>query len=162
MQLRELEVTSIRPGPGDGPGIDLKHILSALAPKLGGWSWCVRHLEWLGADDEPFCQAVEAAGPGGYWLDSESLVQRASGIYQTIEGDFLAFPAEFGPADVGPSDQDASSFAEGRAIVKIVATDGCYFDVFSKDREVSGLLHAALPDVRDEDPSLYLESDPVD
>ena len=155
MHVRELDVVSIHPDPGNPPGLDLKEILAALAPKLGEWSWCVRGLDWLGPDGEPTCRAVELAGVGGLWLDSEALVERASTIYQTIEGIFLAFPRAIDRRRLNPADLDLSAFPESPASLAIVAIDGGSFDIYAKDRDVPALLHAALANVRDEDAGRY-------
>ena len=80
MQTRELGIISIHPNPSQPLGMDLKHILSALENKLGNWVWCVKNPDWLGNGAEAFCEAVEAAGPGGLWIDSHDLVAAVSGI----------------------------------------------------------------------------------
>jgi hypothetical protein len=154
MQIRELDVISIHPDPSQPLGMDLKHILSALEGKLGDWVWCVKNLDWLGNDGEAFCEAVETAGPEGLWIDSHDLVEKVKGIYQTIEGEFLAFPRSIERQDVRTIDLGLSSFPTSRALVAIVAVDGCYFDVYSKDPEVTSLLQK-LPNARSERPENY-------
>jgi hypothetical protein len=154
MQTRELGVISIRPDPSQPLGMDLKHILAVLEGKLGSWVWCVKNLDWLGNQAEAFCDAVEAAGPQGLWIDSHDLVARASGVYQTIEGEFFAFPRSIDRQAVQPTDLDLSSFPTSRALAVIVAVDGCYFDVYSKDPEVTALLET-LPNARSESPDHY-------
>jgi hypothetical protein len=98
---------------------------------------------------------VEAAGPGGLWIDSEGLVKQSNGIYQTIEGKFMAFPKSIDRRELGPLDLSVSSFPASKAVVAVVAVDGCYFDVFSKDHETTNRLHEKFPDAMVEDPALY-------
>jgi hypothetical protein len=154
MQIRELGVISIHLDPSHPLEMDLKHILSILEGKLEHWVWCVRGLDWLGDGGEAFCQAVEAAGPGGLWIDSHGLGEEARRIYQTIEGEFLAFPRSIDRRHVRAIDLDLSSFPTSKAVVAIVAVDGCYFDVYSKDPEVTALLEK-LPNAKSENPERY-------
>jgi hypothetical protein len=154
MQTRELGVVSIHPDPSQPLGVDIKDILSALERKLEGWVWCVKNLDWLGNDGEAVCEAVEAAGPGGLWLESREFIEESREIYQTIEGEFFAFPRSIDRQDVRASDLDLSSFPTSRAVVAIVAVDGCYFDVYSNEHEVTCLL-ATLPNARSERPEDY-------
>jgi len=154
MKTRELGVLSFHPDPSEPLGLDLKHILSALEGKLGDWVWSVKTLDWLGNEAEAFCEAVEAAGPGGLWIDSHDLVAVVSGIYQTIEGEFFAFPRSIDRREVGTIDLDLSSFPASKAVIAIIAVDGCYFDIYSKDPEVTSLLEK-LPNARSESPERY-------
>src|SRR5438094_229702 len=133
MQTQELSVISIHPDPARPLDLDLKHILSGLGERLESWVWCITDLDWLGEDGEMLCRAVEAAGPGGLWLDSQELIQHVQGIYQTIEGSFLAFPTSLDRRIIDESDRDLASFPLSKAEFAIVAVDGCYFDVYSKD-----------------------------
>jgi hypothetical protein len=155
MKTQEVTVLSLRPDPTDPLGLDLKHILSAFARKLVDWVWCVKNLDWLGENGEPFCQAVEAAGPGRFWIVSQDLVNEVNGIYQTIEGEFMSFPKSMDRRDLGPLDLGLSSFPASRAVVAIVAVDGCYFDIYSKDSEATSMVHERLLDVTVENPELY-------
>ncbi len=155
MKTQELTVFSLRPDPSNPLGLDLKHILSALDRKIADWVWCVKNLDWLGENGESLCQAVEAAGPGGFWIDSHDLVKEVNGIYQTVEGEFIAFPQSIDRRELGPLDLSLSSFPGSRAVVAIVAVDGCYFDVYSKDSEATGRLHERFPDATVENPELY-------
>ena len=155
MKTQELTVLSLRPDPTDPLGLDLKHILSAFGSKLADWVWRVKNLDWLGNDGEPLCQAVEAAGPGGYWIDSRELVKEVNGIYQTIEGEFTAFPKSMDRANLGPLDLELSSFPESRAVVAIVAVDGCYFDIYSKNPDATNMVHERFPEATVENPEVY-------
>jgi hypothetical protein len=155
MPTKELAVISLHPAPDQPLGLDLMQILSALQGRLGRWVWCVRNLDWLGHDGETFCRAVEAAGPGGLWIDSHELIERAQGIYQTIEGEFLAFSKSLDRRTIDARDLSLSSFPAGRAEVAIVAVDGCYFDVYSKDAGVTNSLYERFPDARADDPDGY-------
>jgi hypothetical protein len=154
MQTRELNVISIHPDPSHPLGTDLRHILSALEGKLEEWVWCVKNLDWLGNGAEAFCEAVEAAGSGGLWIDSRDLLAVVSGIYQTIEGEFIAFPRSIDRHMVDTTDLDLSSFPASKSVIAIVAVDGCYFDVYSKDPEVTSVVEK-LPNARSERPDLY-------
>ena len=154
MQIRELGVISIHPDPSQPLGMDLKHILHAFDGKLENWIWCMKNLDWLGNGAEAFFEAVEAAGPRGLWIDSHDLVAVVSGIYQTIEGEFFAFPRSIDRQEVGATDLDLSSFPASKAVIAIVAVDGCYFEVYSKDPEVTSLLEK-LPNARSESPDRY-------
>jgi hypothetical protein len=155
MRLQEVSVVSLHPDPSDPLGLDLKHILSAFEPKLADWAWCVKNLDWLGENGESLCEAVETAGPEGFWIDSQDLVKEVGGIYQTIEGEFMAFPRSIDRRDLESLDLDLSSFPASRAVVGVVAVDGCYFDVYSKDSEALKMLHAKFPDAKNENPDLY-------
>jgi hypothetical protein len=155
MKTRELSVISLHPDPSNPLGLDLKQIISALDREIEDWVWCVKHLDWLGENGESLCQAVEAAGAGGFWIDSPVLLQEVAGIYQTIEGEFIAFPRTIDRRQLGLLDLSLSSFPASRAVVAIVAVDGCYFDVYSKDSKTTGRLYERFPDARVEDPKLY-------
>jgi hypothetical protein len=155
MRTRELAVVSIHPDRSEPLGVDLKHILAALEGSLGAWVWCVKNLDWLGEDGESLCQAVEAAGPDGLWIDSNELREYVGRIYQTIEGEFLAFPKSIDRQRLDGNDVDLSSFPTSKAVVAIVAVDGCYFDVYSKDPGVTASLVEGLQNVRLENPDQY-------
>jgi hypothetical protein len=111
-------------------------------------------LDWLGRDAEETCRRVEAAGPSGYWLASDELVRRARTVYQTIEGEFLAFPADVDRRTAGAADLNLRLFPNSRAEAAIVAVDGTAFDVFAKEPDVLAAVKQ-LPGVRDEDPGMY-------
>jgi len=156
VRTQELAVVSIHPDPSNPLGLDLKHILSALHGKLDGCVWQVKGVDWLGDNADVLREAFEAAAPGGYWLDSRELIEAVSGIYQTIEGEFTAFPAgSIAWKGLAASDHDLSTFPTSQATLAVVAVDGCYFDVYAKDPEVVRLLREAFPDVRTEDPARY-------
>ncbi len=104
---------------------------------------------------ESRCKAVEAAGPGGFWIDSHDLVKEVKGIYQTVEGEFIAFHQSIDQRELGPIDLSLSSFPGSRAVVAIVAVDGCYFDVYSKDSEATSKLLEKFPGATVENPELY-------
>lgn len=152
MSIREPPVLLLHPDPCNPLGLDLKHILSTIGPKLADWVWLIKDLDCLGENGEPFCQAVEAASPEGFQIDSQDLVKAADGIYQTIEGEFLAFPRSAVRQGLVPLDLSLSSFSASQAVV---AVDECYFDVYPKDAEVTDRLHERSPDVRIENPGLY-------
>jgi hypothetical protein len=155
MKTQELAVIAIHPDPSNPLGLDLRDILSALGGKLEGWTWCVRDLDWLGEGGEPFCRSVEEAGPHGLWLDSDELVRAVRGIYQTIEGRFLAFRRSTRRQDLAAADLDLSAFPSSRSVLAIVAVDGSFFDVYSKDPEATRLLRDNFPGARDECPERY-------
>ena len=155
MRTNEIDVLSLHPDPSNPLALDLKHLLSAFGHKLVDWVWCVKNLDWLGEEGESFCRAVEAAGPGGLWIDSRDLVQQVRGIYQTIEGEFVAFPESIERQSLGPLDLSLSSFPASKAVVAVVAIDGCYFDVYSKDSEATNLLQKRFPDATVENAELY-------
>ncbi len=155
MRTQELAVVSLQPDPSCPLGLDLKHILSALGGKLRDWVWCLKDLDWLGENGESLRDAVEAAGPGGLWIDSRDLLDIVAGIYQTIEGEFLAFPESIDRRDLGAPDLDLSSFPASRAVLAVVAVDGCSFDVYSKDPETTHLLQDTFPGARSENLDHY-------
>jgi hypothetical protein len=155
MKTQEVTVLSLRPDPANPLGLDLKHILSAFDRNLGDWVWCLKNLDWLGENGESLCQAVEAAGPGGFWIDSRDLVKEVNGIYQTIEGDFMAFPRSIDRRNLGVLDLSLSSFPASKSVIAVVAVDGCYFDIYSKDPESTNTLLERFPDATVENPELY-------
>jgi hypothetical protein len=155
MQTQELSVLSIHPDPARPLDLDLRHILSALGERLGNWVWCVRHLDWLGKDGETLGWAVEAAGPGGLWLDSQQLIEGAQGIYQTIEGSFLAFSKSLDRRTIDASDLALASFPRNKADFAIIAVDGWYFDIYSKDSLITNDLLHKFPSARAEPPDRY-------
>src|SRR5205823_4888644 len=101
-------------------------------------------------DGETFCRAVEAAGPEGLWQTSDELLRRAQGIYQTIEGSFLAFSRSLDRHTIDGSDLELASFPSSKAEFAIVAVDGCYFDVYSKDAVVTHDLLDRFPNAQSE------------
>jgi hypothetical protein len=155
MKTQEVNVVSLHPDPSNPLGLDLKHILSSLDRKLVDWVWCVKNLDWLGENGESLCEAVEAAGSEGFWIDSQDLVKEVRGIYQTIEGEFVAFPRSIDRRDLEAIDLDLASFPASRAVVAVVAVDGCCFDVYSKDSETLKMLQDRFPDAKHENPDLY-------
>ncbi|HEV3121499.1 MAG TPA: hypothetical protein VGY53_06335 [Isosphaeraceae bacterium] len=158
MKTQELAVLSLRPDPSHPLGLDLKHILAALQRDIPDWVWCVKNLDWLGENGESLCNAVQAAGPGGFWFDSQDLVKVVKGIYQTVEGEFIAFPRSIDRRALGPQDLSLSSFPSSRAVAAIVAVDGCYFDVYSKDSQATSRLHETFPGATVEDPPSFISS----
>ena len=150
MKSQELAVTSLRPDPADPLGLDLKHILSVLAGKLEGWSWWVRGLDWLGDPGDVFRGSATLVGAGWFYVNSKELVAAADRIYQTVEGDFLAYPRTDHPTELWPEGPSLLDFPRSRAVVAIIAVDGCYFDVYSKDPEVTRLLHEKFNTAREE------------
>ena len=146
---------SIHPNPARPLDLDLRHILAAVGDRLETWVWCIRDLDWLGEDGEALCRAVEAAGLEGLWLDSEELLQRAQGIYQTIEGSFLAFSQSLERRTIDAADLDLASFPLSKAEFAIIAVDGCSFDVYSKDAVVTHNLLDRFPNTQSEPTDRY-------
>lgn len=155
MRTRELAVVSIHPEPADPLGVDLKQILSALGVEAGDWVWCVSDLDCLGVGAEEFCLAVSTAGACGYWIGADDLQRRAQGIVQTIEGQFLAFPKSLDRTAISAKDLDLWNFPSSQAELAIIAIDGCYFDVYSKDTAIVAMLRRRFADARIEDPSNF-------
>jgi hypothetical protein len=155
MQTQELSVISIYPDSARPLDLDLRHILAAVGNRLETWVWCIRDLDWLGADGETLCREVEGAGPEGLWLDSTDLLHRAQGISQTIEGSFLAFPRSLDRRTIDAGDLDLASFPSSKAAFAIEAIDGCYFDVYSKDSVVTRDLLERFPNARSESTDHY-------
>jgi Protein of unknown function (DUF2691) len=153
MKTQNIAVVSIHPDSSLPLGIDVKDILTALVPFLPQWTWCVRNLDWLGENADAACQAVEAA-PNGLWMSSQELLAHASKIYQTIDGEFVAFPRNVEPKDVNPPELRLAAFPESRAELAIVAVDGSYFEVYAKDPDIAASLRG-LGNVRDENPDQY-------
>jgi hypothetical protein len=154
VKTQDVAVISIHPDPGQPLGLDLKEILAALEPHLQRWIWCVRNLDWLGNESEPVCRRVESAGPRGLWMTSKELLSCASGIHQTVEGDFLAFPRELQAKAVKDDELNLRAFPSSRAELAIVAVDGGFFEVYAKEPELLTRLRH-FQHVRDENPSLY-------
>lgn len=154
MQARTICVFTIRPDPSRPLAMDLKHILAALDGAPAAWVWCVRGVDVLGEGAEAFCEAVEAAGPGGLWVESDDLLSIAAGIYQTIEGTFLAFPEGTEPGMIPASDLDLASFPTSPAVLAIVAVDGSWFDVYVKDPDLATRIEA-LPGTTADDPRRF-------
>jgi hypothetical protein len=154
MQKQYPYVLSIHPDPEQPLAIDLKNLLQVLGPRLPGWVWCIRYLEWLGDADEGFDQAVEAAGSSGVWLSSADLMRHAKQVYQTIEGQFLAFPKNTDRGQLDDQDLNLLDFPFNKMELAIVAIDGCFFEVYAKDPSLVNLL-SCFKDVREEDPTHY-------
>lgn len=154
MQTQNVSIVSVHPDPAQPLAFDLKDLLAALTPYLGRWIWCLRNLDWLGQDGEVLCKKVEAAGPAGFWIPSQDLLKQAGKIYQTIEGEFLAFPSGVDVRTIDAAELSLRSFPWNRAEIAIVAVDGGFFEVFAKDPVRLTALRC-FKDVRDEDPSGY-------
>jgi hypothetical protein len=154
VKTQNVAVVSIHPDPATPIALDIKDILAALGSHLPQWTWCVRDLDWLGENADALCRTVEASTPNGHWLASEDLLSQARHVYQTIEGEFLAFPRGVEPNEVKVQDLNLGTFPESKAELAIVAVDGCYFDVYVKDPEMLTSLRE-LGDVRDEDTKMY-------
>ena len=148
MITQNVSIVSIHPDPVQPLELDIKHILSALGPAMQGWIWCVRNLEWLGENAEAFNRRVDAAGAAGLWVPAQELLDAARGVYQTIEGEFQAFPHEVDP------EETLALFPASQAELAIVAVDGGFFEVYAKDPEVLARLRN-FKDVRNEDPRVY-------
>lgn len=157
MPTRNIAIVSVHPDPAQPLACDLKDLLAALGAYLEEWVWCVRNLDWLGPNSEAFCKEVEAAGPEGLWISSRELLSQAAKVYQTIEGEFLAFPREIDPRTVAISERNLESFPRNRAELAIAAVDGGFFEVFAKDPILLTALKGCK-DVREEDPSVYFSS----
>lgn len=154
MKTENVSIVSIRPDPSRPLGLDVKDILTALHAQMPHWRWCVRNLDWLGENADTLCRIVEQAGPGGHWMDSQDLQDQACRVYQTIEGEFLAFPLDVEPSAVTHAEMQLSAFPESRAELAIVAVDGGFFEVYTKDADIVALLRQ-FRDVRDEDAKMY-------
>jgi hypothetical protein len=154
METQDIAIVSIHPDPARPLAWDFKDILESLRPYWDRWVWCVRNLDWLGENCELVCQRVEAAGCAGVWMSSQELYEHARNIYQTLEGEFLAFPQELPPSQVTSEDLDLRSFPTSRAELAIVAVDGAFFEVCAKDHALLGPLRK-FRDIRNEDPSTY-------
>ncbi len=154
MKTQNVSIVSVHPDPAQPLGLDIKDILTALAPEMARWIWCVRNLDWLGNDADALCLMVENAGPQGYWVSFEELFGYARNVYQTIEGQFLAFPNGVDPKSVPLEQLRISAFADSPAELAIVAVDGGFFEVYAKDAGILGLLRQ-LKNVREEDAKMY-------
>lgn len=154
MRTQNVSIVSIRPDRANPLSLDLKDILSCLGRQLDRWIWCVRHLDWLGPDAENFCRRVEAAGAAGLWLSSDDLLRQAREVYQTVEGEFMAFPRDIDRQTVEEAELDLRSFPQNRAELAIVAVDGGLFEVYAKDTDFLAAMKQ-LSGVRDEDPGVY-------
>ena len=155
MPIQNVAVISIRRDAGRPLGLDVKDILAALGPRLDGWLWCVKGLDWLGGDAaEALCRKVDAARPGGVWLASAELRRFAQDVYQTIDGEFYAFPRATDIRAVDPHELHPAAFPSSAAELAILAVDGSYFDVLAKDPQNQEPLRH-LPGARDEDPGKY-------
>jgi len=87
-------------------------------------------------------------------MTSEELIGHAQGIYQTIEGDFLAFPRQVDPSTVTSDELSLRAFPASRAQLAIVIVDGGFFEVYAKDPDFLGPLRQ-FKDVRNENPREY-------
>jgi hypothetical protein len=153
LKTQNVAIVSIHPDPAAPLAIEVKDILAALAPHLPHWIWCVRKLDWLGENADAVCQMVEAA-PNGLWMTSQELLAHTRKIYQTIDGEFLAFPRKIEPNEVAPDEIGLAGFPESRAELAIVAVDGSYFEVYAKDAGIAASLRA-LKNVREENSDRY-------
>jgi hypothetical protein len=114
--------------------LDLKDVLAALQPRLNDWVWCVRGLDWLGGERaEALCRQVEIARPGGLWLPSDELLSITQNVWQTIDGQFYAFPRTLNLRDFDTRDLHPATFPTTSAELAILAIDGSLFEVFAKD-----------------------------
>jgi hypothetical protein len=154
MKTQNISIVSIHPDPAQPLALDIKHILEAFGPYLDRWVWCVRNLDWLGDDAEALCQRVETAGSAGLWMTSQELLGHARNVYQTIEGELLAFPYETDPKTVTARELNLRCFPASRAELAIVAVDGGFFEAYAKDPDAMSRLRR-FGDVRDEDPTKY-------
>lgn len=145
-----ITVVSLRPEPA----FDFRDILSSFAPRAQRCVWSVRNLDWLGENAEEFCKRVDAAGQRGLWLSTSALQEAARDVYQTIEGVFLAFPADTIPDQVNAAELDLGAFPTSRACLAVVAIDGGLFEVYAKDPALLAALRK-LEAAREEDPALY-------
>jgi hypothetical protein len=160
MKTQNVSIVSIHPDPTVPLGFDVKDILAALATRLPQWIWCVRNLDWLGENADAVCQMVEAA-PNGLWMTSQELLAHAGRIYQTVEGEFLAFPHNVEPKKVDCQEMSLAAFPESRAELAIVAVDGSFFEVYAKDAGDAAALQA-FKNVREENPAEYFWSGGAD
>ncbi len=119
------------------------------------WIWCVRNLDWLGKDGEAICQKIAAAGSKGLWMSAAELLGYSEGVYQTIEGEFWAFPRHINPLEVTADDLNLRAFSSSRAELAIIAVDGGFFEVYAKDSDFLSPLRG-FQDVRDENPNDYI------
>lgn len=155
MELSKLCVVSIHPDTQHPLDVDLKGILSAVGDRLAEWIWCVRDLDWLGNDaSEQFAQQVGVAGRKGLWSSSQELLAQAENVYQTIEGQFVAFPREVDKSSLSEGDSQLDSFPTSLAVFAVAAIDGSYFDVYAKDQSLIKRF-TRFTDVRSENPASY-------
>jgi hypothetical protein len=150
-----ITIMSLRPAI-DGPlEFDLKHILHALRPFLSEWVWCIQKVDWLGDDiSEDVCQKVAGTGANGLWISSDALLEIVNKVYQTIEGVFLAFPIATDPGTLPLKDIELKYFPTSPASLAIVAIDGSFFEVYTKDAKHIGALQI-FEGIQYENPNLY-------
>lgn len=155
MNTTTVSIVSVRPDPDRRLDLDLKHILSALAPFLSEWMWCIRNLDWLGDQgSEDLCLAVETAGRKGLWMSSQDLVDIANRVYQTIEGEFVAFAKCIDAETISSDDLALGCFPRNEAQLAIVAIDGGFFEVYAKDATFL-MPFQGMRSTQQEDPSKY-------
>jgi hypothetical protein len=155
MNSATVSIVSLWPDPDRRLDLDLKHIVSALRPFWAEWRWCVKNLDWLGdQSSEDICKAVERAGQIGLWMSSEELVDNANKVYQTIEGQFLAFPTGTDPRTLSSVDLNLREFPSNRAQLVIAAIDGWFFNVYAKDATFL-MPFRNMKGVRQEDPNVH-------
>jgi hypothetical protein len=157
MKTQTISVVSIHPDPARPLAFDVKDILATLGPYLPRWIWCVRNLDWLGEGGEIVCRNVETAGAAGLWMTSQELLAQAHKVYQTLEGEFLAFPRDVDPKEITAEELNLRAFPASRAELALVAVDGGLFDVYAKDSDLPASLKG-FRDVRQENPEAYFTS----
>jgi hypothetical protein len=148
-------IISLRPAVDRPLELDLKHILHALRPFLSEWVWCIQKVDWLGDDSsEDVCQKVAGMGANGLWISSDALLESVNKVYQTIEGDFLAFPIATDPRVLPLKEIELKYFPTSSAVLAIVAIDGSFFEVYTKDAKHIEALQV-FEGIQYENPNLY-------
>jgi hypothetical protein len=158
MQQTAVQVVSIHDQNHSLLAVDLKDVLQALGVAPERWKWCVTLLECTGGEfSQAVCDAVESAGGAGYWLSGQELSRLAEDIRQTLEGEWLAFPADVEPEHLSDEDLHLRCFPTNRVELAILVVDSSFVEVYTKDPALPAGLQKAFLDVRPQDPALYFD-----
>lgn len=116
-----------------GPlAFSLKEVLRALGPGATDWLWVVSDVEEGEALEAvgPSFPELEALKPSGDRVPGSRLARIADGIDQVIWGEFRAYRDE-GAAE---------------PLVRVVAFDGSYYEVWSEDAALIGRVQSSFGD----------------
>jgi hypothetical protein len=163
----EIHDREVSDGGGRYLSFDLADVLAALGPWTREADWLVTDYEPTGFDHEGaeadraiaqnvFNVFVRAPGsPAVVRLSGREMETLARGTTQTIDGVFIAIPADSG-RDEEAAMSDLSSFASSRAAAVIKAIDSSLFFVATKKVDDAEALRGRFTDVREADVAMEL------
>jgi formylmethanofuran dehydrogenase subunit E len=145
--MRKMWIVSIHDRhPAGYLAFDVIDIIDAILPKVSSYYWIALDVDWIGGSIRE-----------GETMTTFELKLCLANVVQIIDGIFLGYNTLCPELDRGKAAKDYAHFPDSDADIAIVAVDGSFFEVYTKDAEIIRLLRDRFVDVREEDVSNYFD-----